>query len=73
MHLERQFTSGMSWSNYAGCLPWKSKMKKWHIDHIVPKSKFWFDDRRAAYALANLRPLWEKDNLRKGAVQTILL
>lgn len=61
-HLERQFTKGMSLDNYG----------KWHIDHIVPLSSFAItgpDDPelRRAWALSNLRPLWAKDNLRKGA------
>lgn len=73
LHLERQFLRGMSWQNYAGCLPWKAKVKCWHIDHIVPKSKFLFADRKIAYALPNLRPLWEIDNLRKGSMQVTLL
>lgn len=61
-HLERQFQPGMSWENYG----------EWHIDHIVPLSAFNFStpehlDFARAWALANLRPLWKLDNLRKNA------
>ena len=67
-HLERQFLPKMSWENQG----------EWHIDHIVPLSSFDFtspDDPefRAAWALTNLRPLWAKDNLRKGARRSLLL
>jgi hypothetical protein len=61
-HLERQFLRGMSWNN----------MGEWHIDHIVPVSAFNFsshldEDFKRCWSLANLRPLWAEDNLRKGA------
>lgn len=67
-HLERQFLPGMSWEN----------MREWHIDHIVPLASFTItgpDDPelRRAWALTNLRPLWAKDNIRKGARRTSLL
>ena len=68
MHLERQFTKGMSWEN----------MGKWHIDHIVPLSSFTItgpDDPelRRAWALTNLRPLWAEENLRKGSKMEVLI
>jgi hypothetical protein len=61
-HLERQFQTGMSWENYGD----------WHIDHIVPKSSFEFStvrdpDFKRCWALTNLRPLWAKENISKGA------
>ena len=67
-HLERQFLKGMSWEN----------MDRWHIDHIVPLSSFTItgpDDPelRRAWALPNLRPLWAKDNIRKGAKLEVML
>jgi 5-methylcytosine-specific restriction endonuclease McrA len=67
-HLERQFLKGMGWEN----------MGEWHIDHIVPLSSFTItgpDDPelRRAWALPNLRPLWAKDNIRKGAKIEVLL
>ena len=67
-HLERQFTKGMGWHN----------MGEWHIDHIVPVSAFELsspsdDDFRACYALANLRPMWARENLSKGHKKTHLI
>ena len=50
----------MSWDNYP----------LWHIDHIVPLSKFSkLDEEKKKYAnhFLNLRPLWPKENLAKGA------
>lgn len=60
-HLETRFLPGMSWDN----------MGKWHIDHILPQSHFYYEapedkDFKACWALNNLQPLWAKDNLRKG-------
>ena len=57
-HLENQFLEGMSWENRS----------EWHIDHIKPLSLASdIDDlyRRCHYT--NLRPLWAKENLIKGA------
>lgn len=67
-HLERQFLPGMSWHN----------MSEWHIDHIVPLASFTItgpDDPelRRAWALSNLRPLWAKENMSKGAKREVLL
>lgn len=68
LHLERQFTKGMSWDN----------MGEWHIDHIVPLSSFTYESSddaefKRAWALSNLRPLWGADNLRKSAKRTHLI
>lgn len=64
-HIEKQFLPGMSWDNHGrgeDC---------WHIDHIIPMSAFNFEtpddpDFKLCWALSNLRPLWEKDNLKKS-------
>jgi hypothetical protein len=61
-HLEKQFTKGMTWDNYG----------EWHVDHIRPMSSFNFtsvDDPefKECWALCNLQPLWELDNLSKGS------
>lgn len=63
-HLESQFVDGMTWDNYG--------RGGWHIDHIVPVSAFNYTspdhiDFGKAWALQNLRPLWQFDNLSKGA------
>lgn len=67
-HLERQFLPGMTWEN----------MGKWHIDHIVPKASFEYqspDDAefKACWALTNLRPLWSRENVSKGARRLLLI
>lgn len=68
LHLERQFAKGMSWANYG----------EWHIDHIVPLASFDFSEdpigtARTAWALTNIRPLWQLENRRKHAKITHLL
>lgn len=67
-HIERQFTKGMSWEAFTAGLI--------HIDHVVPLSQFNMSDldqAKAAWALANIRPLWARDNLVKGKVRTTLV
>lgn len=60
-HIESQFEPWMKWENYG----------KWHIDHIMPQSKFNFNSMKdkefiECWSLSNLRPLHWKDNLIKG-------
>ena len=62
IHLQKQFVEGMDWDNYGD----------WHIDHINPISSFDIssyecDEFKVAWGLANLRPLWAKDNHAKHA------
>ena len=60
IHLENKFLPGMSWANYGS----------WHIDHIMPLSKFDLTDREQflqACCYTNLQPLWAEDNLKKGS------
>lgn len=62
-HLERQFQPGMSWDNYG--------KGGWHIDHIIPLSAHNYEtpddiDFKRAWALSNLQPLWEAENLSKS-------
>lgn len=68
LHIERQFTKGMTWE--------KLKSGAIHIDHIVPQKEFDLSDSdewQACWSMANLRPLWSRDNLRKGGtVETLL-
>jgi hypothetical protein len=69
-HLEKQFTKGMSWNRFAA--------GEIHIDHIIPVSSFNCTlpsgpDFQACWSLANLRPMWAKDNMSKGAQMTHLI
>ena len=63
-HLEGAFLPGMSWENYG--------KGGWVIDHIIPACAFTYTQSTdleflSCWALSNLRPLWEKDNLTKAA------
>lgn len=61
-YIESLWGDGMTWDNWT--------RDGWHIDHIVPLSAFDLSDEdqvKAACHYTNLRPLWAKDNLRKGA------
>ena len=65
-HLERTFTKGMGWNNVGD----------WHIDHILPVSSFDLTDAEQlarCWSLPNLRALWARDNMTKGARRTHLL
>lgn len=57
IHLEKQFTNGMSWENQG----------KWHMDHIVPvsyaKSE---EDIIKLNHYTNFQPMWAIDNIRKS-------
>lgn len=60
-HLEKQFKKGMNWDNYGSF---------WHVDHIIPVSKFIKDGEnnpRIINTLSNLRPEYARDNMKKGA------
>lgn len=57
IHIERQFTKGMTWDN----------RDKWHIDHIIPMATAKTEEdviRLNHYT--NLRPLWAEENLSKS-------
>jgi len=60
-HIEKQFKRGMHWNNHGTV---------WHIDHIIPLSKFDLTDplqRKRANHFTNLQPLYVHENMRKGA------
>ncbi len=62
-HIEKQFTKGMSWD----------RISEIHLDHIIPlKSGRTEEDVIRLCHYTNLRPLWAKDNLSKGAKQLYL-
>lgn len=59
-HLESKFYGNMNWSNHGSY---------WHIDHIIPISKFdlsTLDGQLKANHFSNLQPLTALDNLMKG-------
>lgn len=60
-HIESKFQQGMTWDN----------ISEWHIDHIIPRSAFNFEDEKdvdfkICWSLKNLQPLWRIENLSKG-------
>lgn len=58
-YLEAKFTNGMTWDNYG----------EWHIDHIIPLSKFDLIDpieQRKAFHYTNTQPLWALENRMKA-------
>ena len=58
-HLEKQFEPWMSWDNYG----------KWHVDHIMPISKFDLTDpeqQKICFNYKNLQPMWAEENIRKS-------
>jgi hypothetical protein len=60
-HLESRFTKKMNWKNYG---------TYWHVDHILPVSKFnHLDPNQVAqcWHFTNLAPLSATANIRKGA------
>lgn len=57
-YIEQKFQEGMTWKNYG----------EWHLDHIIPLSKFDLRDRShflIACNYTNYQPLWAADNIKK--------
>ena len=80
-HLEKQFASWMSWSNYGGAYKvetWNDNDPStwtWQLDHIIPQSDLPYTSIEEAnfqktWALSNLRPLSAKQNCFDGARRT---
>jgi hypothetical protein len=58
-YIESQFQEGMTWENYSH--------SGWNLDHILPLSKAKTTEdflKRGHYT--NLRPMWAKENYKKG-------
>lgn len=65
VHLQDKFDKNMTWYNYGSY---------WHIDHIIPQSDLPFtsmedDNFKKCWALANLRPLEAKQNMKDGVTR----
>jgi len=59
VHLQQKFKTGMSWENYG----------QWHVDHIVPCSRFGLSDasqQKECFHFSNLQPLWAVENIVKS-------
>ena len=57
IHIENQFTNGMSWQNYG----------EWHLDHIIPISSA--KNEEEAHKLCNYKnfqPMWALENQSKS-------
>jgi hypothetical protein len=58
IHIENNFDIGMNWEN----------RNLWHIDHITPLNiAKTTKEIEKLFHYSNLRPLWAKENLSKGA------
>jgi len=61
-HIENMFLRGMCWKNYG--------TGGWVLDHIQPCSSFnlkFNSQQKKCFHYTNIQPLWEIDNLKKGA------
>jgi hypothetical protein len=61
VHLENQFTEGMTWDNYG----------EFHVDHKLPISSFNIkeigdEEFMKCWCLDNLQPMWGEENIRKS-------
>lgn len=62
-YLENNFMPGMTWENWGRL--------GWNIDHIRPVASFDLRTREnqlKCFNYKNLRPLWQKENSKKGAL-----
>jgi hypothetical protein len=70
-HLESLFDPGMNWENYGSGENGDHK-DSWHIDHIIPISKF---TGKSPNHFTNLQPMWGLENIQKSnkiSHQTVL-
>lgn len=62
LHIEKQFTEGMTWEN------WGKLADHWNLDHILPINHFDFTNEGSwdkCFHYTNFQPLWWRDNLEK--------
>ena len=64
-YIANQFQPNMTWENWG--------VDTWHLDHIIPLSKFSKTNFKLANFYKNLRPLDAKENLRKSAKLPMVL
>jgi hypothetical protein len=60
-HIEKKFRPGMTWESRG--------IRGWHIDHIVPCSRFdltTLEEQKRCFHYTNLQPLWYDENVRKS-------
>lgn len=65
IHLESQFTDGMSWDN------WGNGFGKWNMDHMAPCASFDLSDpeqQKKCFNYSNMRPLWAIENSAKNSI-----
>lgn len=63
-YIETLFEEGMSWDNYG----------EWVMDHIIPCAFFDLEKeehQKICFHYLNIQPMWENENLRKGAKITV--
>lgn len=63
IHLERQFTVGMTWETYG------HGIGRWNVDHRLPCASFDLTDpeqQRRCFHFSNLQPMWHHENVAKG-------
>lgn len=67
LYIESKFLPGMTWENHG--VYTLENPDRWHVDHIVPCSKFDLsnpEDQRKCFHYTNLQPLWGADNIKKS-------
>jgi hypothetical protein len=65
-YIESKFQPGMTWDNQS--------QNGWHLDHIIPLSKFNLQDRNQlliALHYTNYQPLWKFHNLSKSNLSVL--
>jgi hypothetical protein len=62
--IQSHFAPGMHWNNHG------FGSDKWHVDHSIACKYFDLskeDEQRHCFHYTNLQPMWQPDNLSKGA------